>query len=153
MIGNKRNPLGSIHDSFPLIWLQESLWWPILWTLLIMYYKSCPKSQSLWNHVTKIRTWGNIIDVFTTRKRSRNTCSISMFVVDKRGILSSFMIYQHPDFRAKLKMKIWWKSWVYEKICDLLKYILEITVRVTRISPFTLEFYFRLVGNIDRVYR
>ena len=63
----------------------------------------------------KIRTWGNIIDVFTTRKRSRNTCSISMFVVDKRGILSSFMVYQHPDFRAKLKMEIWWKSWVYEK--------------------------------------
>ena len=40
-------------------------------------------------------------------------------LVDKRGILSSFMIYQHPDFRAKLKMEIWWKSWVYEKkICD-----------------------------------
>ena len=41
-----------------------------------------------------------------------------MFVIDKRGILSSFMMYQYPNFRAKLKLEIWWKSWVYEKICD-----------------------------------
>ena len=73
MIGNKRNPLGSIHDSFPLIWLQESLWWPILWTLLIIYSKSCPTSQSLWNHVTKNPNLGEISLTFLRLENALET--------------------------------------------------------------------------------
>ena len=103
------------------------------------------KSESLWNHVIKNPNLGEVSSRvywhFYDSQRSRNTCSISMFIVDKRGILSSFMMYQHRDFRAKLKMEIWWKSWVYEKksVTNLLKYVLEITVRITRVCLFTLR--------------